>query len=447
MPGASFAGVIRDSGLVSEGDRGLVMISGGADSVALLTGLVDVLGAGNLIARHVNYGLRPEAGSDQELVTSLCENLGVECQVLRPERGEGNLQAWAREVRHSEAERIRDQRDLDWIAIGHNRSDQAETFVYRLASSPGVRPLLAMPPRSGWIVRPLLSLDRDEIRSMLEGRFRFAEDESNQDPVYARNRIRLELMPGLARINSEAELNITRTRAELEQDEEALSRIAAAALPQDRNELADGVPVALLAGEQPAVGRRMIRQVAEAMLGRPVAVTPELAAEVIRLGRKGEGGRLDLGGRASVLVEAGRFSIEDGEGRKSTPEPVRIDVGAGITRFGEWEIESSRTDEEQARLEFGNVWTAFLDVGDRQPELRCWREGDRVEPLGMTGRKKLQDVFTDALVPASRRGAWPVLVVEETVVWVPGLVRSKHLLIGGPKSPVLRLQATPPFPI
>ncbi len=434
------------------------MVSGGADSVALLTGLAEVLGPERLVVLHVNYGLREEADADEELVAQLCGRLGVELEVVRAGRAEGNIEAWAREIRHREAERIRAGRELDWIAVGHNRSDAVETFLYRLASSPGVRPLLAMPPRSGRLIRPLLSLDRKRIRSIVEGVAPYAEDETNQDPSFARNRIRLEVIPTLERVNSGAQANIIRTRSELEEDEEALMDEAIAAVGSLGEDSSDGLPAELLSGSHPAVRRRMIRHLAEGELGRPVAISRHLAAEAVRLAAAPEGGSLDLGGGDYLLAEGGRLRVISGDDvDAAVPEPIRVNP-AGLTYFGAWEIVSSCTTEEEARPSFGNPWAAFLDAeglgewlagqpsgpDDLALTLRPWRVGDRVEPLGMSGSKKLQDVFTDALVPASKRRTWPVLVIGPTVIWVPGLVRSKHLLISHPERSVQRLEATPP---
>lgn len=446
MPATDLATAIRDSGLVSESDRGVVMVSGGADSVALLTGLAEVLGAGNLVVLHVNYGLRDAAEDEEELVRGLCRKLGVDLEVHRAGAAEGNVQDWARQIRHREAERIRVERDFDWIAVGHSRSDLAETFLYRLASSPGVKSLLAMPPRSGNLIRPLLALRREEIRDLLEGVAAYADDESNDDPSYARNRIRLEVIPALERVNPAVELNIARTRDELREDEDALVAIAAQALDQAAADPSEDIPGALLANLPPAIVRRLLRLVAESVLGRPVAVSRDLTADAMRLSRSPEGGMLDLGGGQSLLFESGSIRVLDGTNPVPGLDPGPVETGEGTTGFGGWEIAASQTTESEARQSFGNPWVAFLDPGPAVPELRSWQAGDRIEPLGMSGSKKLQDVFTDALVPASKRHTWPVLVVGSTVVWVPGLVRSRHLLISDPDKPVLRLEATPPFP-
>lgn len=453
---------IRDSGLVKAGDSGVVLVSGGADSVALLVGLTSILGPEGLVALHVNYGLREEADQDEQLVRDLCDRFGVELEVHRAGKVEGNLQAWAREIRLSEAERIRSERGLDWIAIGHNRTDQAETFLYRLASSPGVRPLLAMPPRSGRIIRPMLSLDRGLIRRLLEHAFPYAEDQSNNNTVYARNWIRHRLLADLSEVNPGAERNVVRTRTELEQDDEALTGLAAEALAGGA-EVEGELDGRLLANQHPSVQRRMLRLLAEKELGRPVAITVELRSEVERLLADPEGGRLDLGGGDQFEMAGGRVRVlpGGGEGDDEIPAARGFDTGTGRVDFGDWEIRIGRTDEAAARSVFGNPWHAFFDESDllmsfaesvpgvdAMPfELRSWQSGDRIEPLGMSGSKKLQDLFTDSLVPAPRRRTWPILTVGSKVIWVPGLARSRHLLIGGPDTPVIHLQATPPFPI
>jgi tRNA(Ile)-lysidine synthase len=320
-----------------------------------------------------------------------------------------------------------------------------------------------MPPRSGRVIRPLLTLDRGLIRRMIEPTTPYAEDATNQKPAYARNRIRHELLDSLEGIDSRAELNIVRTRAELVEDEDLIAGLAAAAIEGAILQPDLGLEGAALAAQHPAVVRRMLRQYAEAELGRPVAVNQELAAEVTRLAAEPEGGSLDLGGGDRFLVEAGRVRVVSGGGtdEEEIPPPVELKTEPGSVGFGDWVLSQSETDEGQARSGFGNPWLAFIDIhgllawviesspgpDDLPFALRAWRSGDRIEPLGMTGSKSLQDVFTDSLVPASRRRSWPVLVVGETVIWVPGLVRSRHLLVGGPDKPVLRLHARPPFSV
>ncbi|MFL5883966.1 MAG: ATP-binding protein, partial [Thermoleophilaceae bacterium] len=137
----------RESGLVHEGEPLLVMLSGGADSVCLLD--VSVRLGARVTALHVNYRLRgEESDADERFCRELCESLGVALHVEYPELGEGNVQAAARDARYAAAARLA---DADYAAA-HTASDQAETVIYRLATSPGTRALLGMEPRRGRLV-------------------------------------------------------------------------------------------------------------------------------------------------------------------------------------------------------------------------------------------------------------------------------------------------------
>ncbi|MGH2824192.1 MAG: tRNA lysidine(34) synthetase TilS, partial [Thermoleophilaceae bacterium] len=183
----------RESGLVRADEPQLVLVSGGGDSVCLLDVAVR-LGA-RVSALHVNYGLRPGAGEDEELVRSLCERLGVPLRAERLQLGdEGNLQERAREARYALAEGLAEG---DYAAA-HTASDQAETVLYRLAVSPGSRALHGMAPRRGRLVRPLLEVTRDEVRDYLRERgLQWREDPSNADRRFARARVRHDLLEAL----------------------------------------------------------------------------------------------------------------------------------------------------------------------------------------------------------------------------------------------------------
>ena len=218
----------RESGLIPRGTRGVVLVSGGADSAATAAAIVEVLGPDAVTALHLNYRLRPDSDRDEETVRELSARLGIELEVEHPALGEGNVQAEAREARYLAAERLRQARGSDWIATGHTRTDLAETVLYRLATSPGRRALLGLQPRRGVIVRPLLGLGRDQVRRLVsEAGLPFRDDPTNAEPAYARNRIRNEVLPVLGEIGPEAEATIAETQAELAEEGEALERVAA----------------------------------------------------------------------------------------------------------------------------------------------------------------------------------------------------------------------------
>ena len=204
---------VRATGLLGADVPVLVLLSGGRDSTCLVD--IAVRLSGGASALHVNYGLRPDSDADEAHCRALCAQLDVPLAVGRPRRPDdaGNLQAWARDVRYAAAAR----RGMT-VAAGHTASDQAETVLYRLASSPGRRALLGMAARDGRLVRPLLGVTRNETAAYCRERgLAWREDATNASDAFARNRVRHELLPALRAIHPAAEENVRRT-AELLRD-------------------------------------------------------------------------------------------------------------------------------------------------------------------------------------------------------------------------------------
>ena len=199
------------------------MLSGGADSACLAAAAVAVCGPQAIAAIHVNYGLQAEAEQAEDAARALCAKLRIDLHIERPELEGGNLQARARTARYEAAERLRAKLGADWIATGHTRTDVAETLLYRLAVSPGSRALLGLAARNGRVIRPLLGLTRASTRRLAPAAgLPFADDPSNAEPLFARNRIRAEVVPLLEEIGPELERNVAETQAELAEDAELI---------------------------------------------------------------------------------------------------------------------------------------------------------------------------------------------------------------------------------
>ncbi len=236
---------VRAGALFARDRPVVVMLSGGRDSTCLLDVAVALLGHASVSALHVNYGLRESSDADSAHCAALCEQLGAELEVVRIERAagrrplsapteaasaqepapappSGNLQAWAREVRYAEAERVARERDA-LIAAGHTASDQVETILYRLAASPGRRALLGMVASEGRLIRPLLTVTREQTAAYCVARgLRWREDESNEDERFARARVRTRLVPALRAVHPAAEASVLRTAALLREETELL---------------------------------------------------------------------------------------------------------------------------------------------------------------------------------------------------------------------------------
>jgi tRNA(Ile)-lysidine synthase len=292
---------VRASGLFTR-DRPLVaMLSGGRDSTCLLDVAVALLGAPAVCALHVNYGLREGADGEERRCRELCGALGVELRlVAAAEAAPGNLQAWARDLRYAEAERLAAERGA-LIATGHTASDQVETILYRLAASPGRRALLGMPAAEGRLIRPLLALTREQTADYCLARgLPFSEDPSNEDPRFARTRVRNGLLPELRAVHPAAEHNVLRTAALLREETELLDGLVAAELDGRT-----GVELARLRELPAALARVVVVRLAEQAAGTYVPQAGERVSELLDLARRGGRAELHVGGRAGAVIDDG----------------------------------------------------------------------------------------------------------------------------------------------
>lgn len=439
---ASLAAAVRSSGLLEPGSRGLALCSGGADSAALLAGLVGACGPEAVTALHLNYGLRPDSGEDERTCAALCERLGVELVAERPGTPPaGNTQAWAREARFAAAERLRAARGLDWIAAGHTRTDLAETVIYRLAASPGSRALLGLPARRGRLVRPLLGLGRERVRSLAEAAgLPFRDDPSNAEDAYARNRIRHRVLPELEAISPAAERTIAETQAELREQAAVLERIAAEAIGPAVRGAPPTIALERLRELDPLIRRLALRALAERAAGGSVPLGRERAERVWELAQRPEGGVVELGGGVEARVEHGHLFLACGP--EAVPAEAALSV-PGSCRFGGWEV---RAELAAAPASPGDPGVAYLDPAALEQPLRVrpWRSGDRMRPLGLGGSKSLQDLFIDRRVPRSLRRTLPVVVSGDRVAWIAGVAISEEFAAAPGSEPAAVITALHP---
>jgi tRNA(Ile)-lysidine synthase len=423
---------VRESGLVAPRDHVLALVSGGRDSVCLLDVLVRVCGAQRVTALHVDYGLRgEESAADARLVRELCAALGVRCRVVAapppPERG--NLQAWARELRYTLA---REHAAGALIATGHTASDQAETVLYRLVASPGRRALLGMAPRDGALVRPLLALTREQTAGYCRERgLRWREDSSNASGRFARGRIRHRVLGELRRVHPAAEANVLRTAEILRAEADVLDAVLAGELG-GRGE----IETARLGALPPALARLAVIRLAEDAAGTAVAGVGARVAELAALGRRGGSARLDVGGGLCAVVEYGvlRFArIDDEAASARAPAPVALPV-PGAVAFGAWRlrcvVEAAVEDAPARARRSGRV--GMLDaerLGEGALEVRSWRDGDRIRPLGLAGSKAVSDLFADRRVPRAVRATLPLLVRDGVIAWIPGVATAARFRV------------------
>jgi tRNA(Ile)-lysidine synthase len=441
-------GLLKEQGLVSVGDRVLVALSGGPDSVALLHLLV---GASRrldleLHAAHLDHALREESREDARFVSSLCSSLGLPLIVERCD-----VAALARLHRQGLEEAARNQRrrfllatarklGCAAIALGHHRGDQAETVLHRLLRGAGPTGLAAMRPRNGLFIRPLLSFSREEILTFLsERRHDFVEDASNRERRFTRNRIRLDLLPLLREFNPRVEEHLAGLARRFGEDEDFWKAEAARALADlrqagDREAWLDRARLLAL---HPALRFRVLRLALGEVRGHLdglAAVHFHALEDLLRNGPvQGEihlpsawaarrYQRLWL--RAAPPDEYPPFEqVVDGPGTVVLPDGRRLLFG----------LTEAPRGEHSGAVEFAACREAFpLTV-------RTFRPGDRFHPLGAPGGKKLKDFFIDQKVERETRFSLPLVDAGE-ILWVVGMRRCAGYGTKPGKGPVLRIE-------
>lgn len=219
-------------------------------------------------------------------------------------KSDGNLQAWARDVRY-EAARALAGEDGALIATGHTATDQVETILYRLAASPGRRALLGMRASERGVVRPLLGVTREQTAAYCEARgLEWREDESNEDERYARARVRGALVPALRAVHPAAEANVLRTAELLRAEADLLDAVVGERVGARRV-----IGLDELAALPAALARLVVIRLAEEAAGTFVPQAGERVAELLELGRHGARAELHLGGSVGAVVQGGMLEF------------------------------------------------------------------------------------------------------------------------------------------
>jgi tRNA(Ile)-lysidine synthase len=441
-------------GPVTSGDVVVVGVSGGPDSLTLLHALHEIArNAGFAVhAAHFDHGLRgAQSAEEARSVADVAARWGVPCAVERARdgsidgRGYG-LQASARTARYEFFGRVADAVGAKWIATAHTVDDQAETVLMRWLRGAGLSALAGIPEIRGRVIRPLLDVARSEVEAyVVEHGLAPVRDPSNDDPRFLRARVRRDLIPALRAINPRAAQTIGRSAALLSEDAAWLDEQARAALEQARGESGSGWielgTSSLIA--LPVVIRRRVLRFALASLGvRLDRVSTERVETASRACVERTSGRVMLGQGAVAAYATGVVRLTRGPEPSAPPRAV---IGDGESRPPGWGVVVRvwRTESFHARAPLG-PWQAAFDT-ERLPGmlgLRSWRAGDRLYPEGMTGRKRVQDVFVDGKVPRWRRAMAPLVTAGEDVVWVVGVRRDRRYA-ARPGAPAIEVCVVP----
>src|SRR5215210_5310949 len=352
----------------------LALVSGGSDSVALLR-VVVALG-GEPIVLHVDHGLRgEESREDAEFVRELCRRLNVRCEVRRLGLdGGSNLQERARDERYRLAEEAAVRLGLRVVATGHTADDVAETVLLNLARGTGLRGLAGIPPVRGKIQRPLIGCTRRAVLDYLKELDQpYRTDPTNLTGKYARNRVRLEVLPILEELYPAAAGNIARAASLVREDLEILEELATGTLEMRGEEVV--LPLDGLMQLRPSLRRHAVRLAYTTLVPDTAPLPSNLIEAVLRLLEGGEGTRtLDLPGGVVASGRSGEELVFYRGPRSMVSGREEIKIGEpGV--FGGGRI-SAREVSGYDPADAANPEVAYLDAGNGPYQVRMAREGD-----------------------------------------------------------------------
>ena len=435
----------RETGLFPESGLALLAVSGGPDSVALLDIMVRLapdLGL-RLALVHVDHGILDESADIAEQVLGLSVRYKLPGYLFTLNLGKEASETVARRERYLVLRQCQSSLDARYLVTGHHADDQVETVLFRLMRGTGTAGLAGILPRSpDGLVRPLLPFRKTELLGWLEGQAPHLlthSDPANADSRHHRSWIRGTLLPVLReRFGSDLDdhlMNVGRHAADDRQAWRALLR----SLPELEFREAGGV---LEIARAPLV--RYDKSLSQAILrsvGRELGcvIGARRAARLLTFVQSAPSGRtfqLGRGGIAETAFDRVRFFIlKEAPAADDGGEVLWGDGHEGCVAWRGWRVRWSREPAGEIVRDSLVTW-----VSEGRGEIRPIRPGDRISPLGGTGRRRVSRVLMEGRVPRSARLGFPLLIRGDRVIWLPGICRSDGALPAAGE-PAMRLEA------
>ncbi|MFN0290744.1 tRNA lysidine(34) synthetase TilS [Pedobacter helvus] len=417
-PLQQFTDYISQHQLFEKNDHVLLAVSGGKDSV-LMTQLFKLAGFNFSIA-HCNFNLRAnEAQRDEAFVKLLADDMGVPFHVMHFDtkafavQNRISTQMAARQLRYEWFDALREQYHYQYVAVAHHQNDAIETVLLNLVRGTGISGMHGILPKRGRLIRPLLFLSRQEIDDIVASHnFSFVEDSSNQSSKYARNKIRLNVIPHLREINPRLEETFAENIHRFAETEVLVQSVVAEKRNQlfipERGDIV--IDIKELAALQP-------QKLLFFELLKPLNFTSSVVDEVLSSLDK-QSGTSFYSNTHRLTVDRDRLVISPLVERK---QELYYLHGEGSLKLGEERISLTlsenlnfKADKEVAYVD-ANLLIFPLIVRYRQP-------GDRFKPLGMKSLKKLSDFFVDEKVPVPQKDKVPLLINGNgDLLWVAGM--------------------------
>ncbi len=450
--------IINEHNLIEEHDKIVVGVSGGPDSMALLYILKDIkeeLDFSIYIA-HVNHGIRKEeADADEAYVKKICQKLSlpfystkvnmdkyaIENKLTSEEAG--------RAIRYDFFNKILYDVGGGKIAVAHNKNDQAETLLMRFFRGTGLEGLRGMEYKNMNIVRPLLDSSREEIEDFCkENNIEARIDRTNLEPIYGRNRTRLEVIPYIIKNYNKGIVDTLKRTARLAQmDSEFIlgfveSRFNNLVVEESLASIV--LCIDKLNTEHYSIKSRIIRRSIERINGNIKGIEEKHINNIISLIEENATGKsINITNNIVVKTSYGNLIIEKEKKSDINSFSYHFNIGDTVTIY---ELGSTITSNivpiTDVDIKKTNRFIKFFDYDRIKGGLyiRNRKDGDRFTPLGMDGSKKLKDFFIDKKIPRDKRDLIPIIEDSEEIIWVIGYRISESYKVNSNTSRVLVLE-------
>lgn len=428
LPLQNFKAFIRQHGLFSSKDKVVLAVSGGKDSV-LMAQLFKLLGVNFGIA-HCNFNLRAEESQrDEDFVRQLALKFDVAFHLMHFDTlahaasHQVSTQMAARTLRYDWFEEIRQAHDYAVIALAQHQDDAIETVLLNLTRGTGIAGLHGILPKRGHLIRPLLFLSRNDIEQLIADHdIAYVEDSSNSSTKYARNKLRLKVIPQLKEINSNLEQTFAHNIQRFAETEQVLQQVVSDLSLSMLDRRNDTIHISLKKIEKLRPQTLLLFE-----LLKPFGATEFLTTEILQSLCKQSG--------TSFFSHTHRFTIDRADLIVSSltaagenqllmvhPNDVRIEFAGQEIKIVNTDCVHFEKNESQAYVDGAKLLFPLV-LRSRQP-------GDKFKPIGMKGFKKLSDYLIDEKVPLSVKDQIPVLVNGNgDIIWIAGLRQDERYRI------------------
>lgn len=437
---------IIEKNMIKKGDKILIALSGGPDSIALthvLYTLKEYLDI-QLFAAHVNHCVRgKEADEDENYAKEFCDKLNIPFFSLRIDinklaKNKGiSTEMAGREVRYEFFNKIKNENNIDKIALAHNSNDQAETLLMRIMRGTGIQGLIGIKPvRDEYYIRPILCIDRSKIEEYCQGNNLMPRiDKTNLETIYSRNKVRLELIPYIKNnFNEDIIDTLNRLSDTIEKENDFIEDIASnyfnKHVKMNNGEIIIDKDVFLL---HEAMITRVIRKALERLTGDLVNFEKVHIYDMIKLSKQGTGKSINL--PKGVLVQniygdlvlsfLNKKNINSNKEFKILPHLLNRDILLKGVTLDEnvlgYKISFKLINNKDINLKTENLTKYFsIDKDIESLVIRSRKDGDRFNPYGMMGTKKLKDIFIDLKIRKDLRDNIPLVLINDKIAWIVG---------------------------